>query len=381
MIAKGAAAPRLIYLVSEDWYFLSHRLPMAQAAQRAGYDVHVATAVGDGAAAIESLGFALHPLRWRRGSMNPLDFLSIVRQVRRLYRRLRPDLVHHVALEPVVIGSLAATGLPMQRLNALAGLGFAFTSTSGKARIARALLTRLLRLALGHPHSAVLVQNPDDRANVAALGAPAERIFLIPGSGVDADLLQPLPEPAGPITAAFVGRLLDDKGVRTLVAAHALLAERGTPVRVLLAGDADPANPASIPQAEIGSWHGRPGLVPLGHVPDIREVWAAAHMAVLPSRREGLPKSLLEAAACGRPIVASDVVGCREIARPGVNALLVPADDPVALAEAMAVLAADADLRAKFGQAGRELVTADFSARQIGAKTVELYDRLLGRKE
>ena len=152
----------------------------------------------------------------------------------------------------------------------------------------------------------------------------------------------------------FVGRLLDDKGVRTLVDAHAILAQRGRPVRLLIAGDPDPANPVSIPPQEIAAWSRRPGLLLLGHVADIRDVWKAAHIAVLPSRREGLPKSLLEAAACGRPIVATDVPGCREIARAGVNALLVPPDDPVALADAIDTLAQDAAMRARFGAAGRQ---------------------------
>ena len=173
------------------------------------------------------------------------------------------------------------------------------------------------------------------------------------------------------------GRLLADKGLRALAQAHALLTARGLAVRLLIAGNADPANPASIPPAEIERWRTRPGLELLGHVTDIRQVWAQAHIAVLPSRREGLPKSLLEAAACGRPIVATDVPGCREIARPGVNALLVPADDATALADAIERLAADAGLRARFGSAGRQLVVDKFSSARIGRDIVSLYDRLL----
>jgi glycosyltransferase involved in cell wall biosynthesis len=371
--------PVLAYLVTEDWYFVSHRLPMARAARDAGYDVHVLTNVREHGAAIREENFQLHPLHWRRGSLNPADLLAIILEVRRLYRTLRPDLAHHVALQPAMVGSLAALGVPIVCLNALAGLGYAFTSKDSKARLMRLALTWLLRKLLNRRRAAVLVQNPDDRAVMDSLGIDADRIFLIPGSGVDTDKLLPLPEPEGEITVGYVGRLLEDKGLRTLLAASAILTERGRPVRVLIAGEADPANPASIPTREIESWRARPDLVVLGHVADIRQVWSAAHIAVLPSRREGLPKSLLEAAACGRPLLASDVPGCREIVRPGVNGLLVPPDDAAMLAEGIERLAGDAALRRKFAIAGRKIVEEEYSSELIGRKTVVLYDRLVGR--
>lgn len=379
----AGAAPVLLYLVTEDWYFLSHRIPMAQAARQAGYDVHVAThVVGNGGQRIEALGFTVHPLAWRRGSLNPADLLSILRQVRALYRRLSPDLVHHVALQPSVIGSLAAIGLPIARINAFAGLGSSVTSQSVKARLVRPVLKGLLRWILRGRHAAALVQNGDDRAVMLAAGVDPTRVFLIPGSGVDVDKLMPLPEPEigpdGAVTVAFVGRLLEDKGLRTLMAAHDLLTARGVAVRLKIAGQTDPANPASIPDAEIASWADKPRVELLGHVGDIAAVWACAHIAVLPSRREGLPKSLLEAAACGRAMIASDVPGCREVARQGINALLVPADDAPALAEAIATLAGDAALRRQFALAGRQMVVAEFSSDRIGRQTVALYDRLLG---
>ncbi len=377
MTRVAPGRPVLLYLVTEDWYFLSHRLAMAKAAQRAGYAVHVATHVGARRAEIEALGFVLHPLEWQRGSLNPFAVVSIVRQVRALYRRLRPDLVHHVGLQPSIVGSLAAAGLPPVRLNALAGLGYGFSSKKLKARLLRPLLATFVRTLMNNERSAVLVQNPDDRAAVEKLGVAAERVFLVAGSGVDTEKFAPLPEPPGATTVAFVGRLLQDKGVRELIAAHELLTQRKQSIRLLIAGEPDPANPASISPAEIEVWRRRPGVELLGHVADIRSVWAAAHIAVLPSWREGLPMSLLEAAACGRPIVATDVPGCREIARAEVNALLVPVEDPQALAGAIERLARDRDLRERFGAAGRKLVEQKFSSACIGRETVALYDRLL----
>jgi glycosyltransferase involved in cell wall biosynthesis len=379
--SKTEAAPRLLYLVSEDWYFLSHRLPMARAAREAGFDVHVATRVAKGGAAIEAEGFTLHALNWRRGSTNPLDFAQAVTEVRGAFRQIAPDLVHQVAFWPSVVGAIAASGLGLPRLSALAGMGFAFTSNAPKARMVRGLLRPLLRPLLSGPSATVLVQNPDDYQAMIALGIAPERIALIPGSGVDTERLTPLPEPAGPITMAYVGRLLDDKGLRALVEAQALLAERGESIRLLIAGETDTANPASIPAAEIEKWRRQRGVELLGHVADIGTVWAKAHIAVLPSRREGLPKSLLEAAAFGRAIVATDVTGCREIAREGINALLVPVDDARALADAVQRLAHDADLRAKFAAAGRGLVEREFASSRVGPETVNLYRAMLSSRD
>jgi glycosyltransferase involved in cell wall biosynthesis len=368
---------RLLYLVTEDWYFVSHRLPMARAARAAGFEVHVATRVDRHGPAIEAEGFRLHPLSWQRGSADPMAFLGSVRAVRAVYRAVEPDLAHHVALQPSIVGSLAATGLPVVTLNAVAGMGYAFISTTARARLTRAGLARLIRYLFRREESMVLVQNPDDRSAMQALGIPPDRIALIAGSGVDVERLTSLPEPGGPMTVAYVGRLLADKGLDALMAAHQTLAAGGQPVRLLLAGEADPANPASIPAGTLAEWRSRPGVQLLGHVGDIRSVWAAAHIAVLPSRREGLPLSLLEAAACGRPLVATDVPGCREIARNDINALLVPVDNPMALADAIARLAADPALRARFGAAGRRLAEAEFSSEKIGRETVALYRRLL----
>jgi glycosyltransferase involved in cell wall biosynthesis len=321
----------------------------------------------------------LHPLDWRRGSLDPRDLARIVRQIRALYRTLAPDLVHHVGLQPAIIGSLSALGLPPVRLNALAGMGYGFTSRTLNALLLRPALSLLMRLLFSGEKATVLVQNPNDRDAMAEFGVSPDRVFLIPGSGVDTDMLQQMPEPQGEVTAAFVGRLLDDKGVRTLIAAHERLAGQGRGVKLLIAGDRDEANPASIPQDEMQCWAQIPDIEMLGHVADIRDVWRRAHIAVLPSRREGLPKSLLDAAACGRAMVATDVPGCREIARAGLNAILVPPDDAAALANAIAQLAADPQLRQDFGAAGRRLVETEFSSAQIGAQTVSLYNRLLGR--
>lgn len=368
--------PRLLYLVTEDWYFMSHRLTMARAAKNAGYEVHVATRISVNGDAIAQEGFTLHALDWSRGRTSPLALLSAARQVRQLYRTIKPTIAHHVAVLPTIVGSLAAIGLPVIRLNALTGLGFVFTAGSAKALLMRPFIKSLLGWLLRRQRTTVLVQNKDDQTEIERLGVPTNRIALIPGSGVDTVALASMPEPDGPLTVGFVGRLLDDKGVRTLVEAIAILKRRGRTIRLLLAGTSDPANPSSIPDEEINRWRTRPELELLGHVLDIRTVWSRCHIAALPSRREGLPKSLLEAAACGRPIVATDVPGCREIARQNHNALLVPPDNAVALANAIERLANELGLRRHFAEAGRALVEREFSDARIERDILALYDRL-----
>jgi len=376
-VVTEAAAPRVIYLVTEDWYFISHRLPMARAARNAGFEVHVATRIDRHGAAIDAEGFHLHPVSWRRGSLDPRDLVRVVREVRKLYRSLKPDLAHHVALPATVVGSLAAIGLPIVCLNAITGLGTMFINDTAKVRMTRAILRLALRALLKRSGAAVLVQNLDDRAVMERLGVNGDRIALIPGSGVDIDAMTPSPEPAEPITLAFVGRLVESKGIRTLLAAHDRLGQRGRDIQLLIAGLPDPANPTSIPPQEIEAWTRRPNVKHLGFVEDIGSLWASAHIAVLPSHREGLPLSLLEAAACGRPLVATDVPGCRDIARDGLNALLVPLHDTDALTDAIDHLALDPQLRRKFGRAGRELVELQFSSQRIGRDLVALYRRLL----
>jgi glycosyltransferase involved in cell wall biosynthesis len=363
--------------VTEDWYFISHRLPMARAARNAGFEVHVATRVDRHGAAIKAEGFHLHRVSWRRGSLDPRDLIRVVREVRKLYRHLRPDLAHHVALPTAVVGSLAATGLPIVSLNAMTGLGTMFTEDTAKVRVARTFLRMALGAMLNRSRAAVLVQNADDRAVFERLGVDRARIALIPGSGVDIEAMVPAPEPSDPVTIAFVGRLVASKGIRTLLAAHELLGQRGRDIRLLIAGLPDPTNPTSIPPQEIEAWTRRPNVKHLGFVKDIGALWACAHIAVLPSHREGLPLSLLEAAACGRPLIATDVPGCRDIARADVNALLVPLEDAKALADAIERLALDPQLRRKFGKAGRELVEREFSSQRIGHDLIALYRRLL----
>jgi glycosyltransferase involved in cell wall biosynthesis len=374
--AGAHTAPRLLYVVAEDGHFLSHCLLTARAARSAGFEIHVASGVGEDAAHIRNEGFTLHPLRFARKRLSPLRAARAILQLRHLYRAVDPAVVHHLDMQPTLLGIVASFGSRFGVVYAMTGLGH--TAGPRNDRSLRGGRRLLLRLGLNRRRTVGLVQNPDDREVLARLGGKAERIALIPGSGIDADRFRPIPEPDGQVTVAFAGRMIADKGVRALVEAQRILRSSGIQSDLLLAGTPDPANPTSIPQIEVAGWGREPGVTWLGHVDDIATVWRRAHIAVLPSRGgEGVPKSLLEAAAFGRPLIATDVPGCREIVIHEKTGLLVPVDDPQALAAAILRLARSSHQRVLFGVAARRLVDERFAADLVGQATVELYRRLL----
>lgn len=369
-------AARLLFFVTEDWYFHSHRFPLARAALAAGFEVAVVTRVQRHGERIREAGIDLVPLELARAGHNPLTELRTLRHLVRIYRERKPDIVHHVALKPVLYGTIAAriAGVPSV-INALAGLGYLFSSTDVTARIVRPLVQLSFRAML-KPHHAI-VQNPDDLkwAFERRLLDPG-RTKMIRGSGVDLEAYPSTPIPDGTPLVVLPARFLWDKGLAEFVAAARIIKKRGVMARFALVGEPDPANPAAVPQATLENWR-REGIVELwGWRDDMAEVFRECHIACLPSYREGLPKALLEAAACGRPLVSCDVPGCREIVRHGVNGLLVPPRDAPALADALAQLIADPQQRAVFGTAARTLVAAEFSVDHVIEQTLALYREL-----
>jgi glycosyltransferase involved in cell wall biosynthesis len=377
----GAARRKLIFLVTEDWYFWSHRLPMAYAARDAGFDVAVATRVAEHGERIRGAGFALHALKWRREDLGLAANLAALIEIYRLYRRERPFLVHHVAQKPALLGGIAAFFAHVPAVvSMIAGTGYAGIEKRWHAKLIGASMRMMWPfVALGR-NCRVIVQNDEDRRAIVALrpGA-ANRVATIHGSGVDLDYFRPLPEPPSPpITAAYVGRMIAIKGVAIVVAAQQSLRNEGIDLRLVLAGAPDTANPTSFDEATLASWAKLPGIAWCGHRPDVRPIWAAAHVAVLGSLGgEGLPKALLEAAAVGRPIVATDVPGTRDIARDGVNALLAPPGDAAAFAAALKRVAGDPACRQRFAEAGRRLVETTFSDRIVREATAALYRSLM----
>ena len=369
---------KLLFLVTEDWYFCSHRLPPARAAQAAGYDVIVATRVGSRGADITAEGFKLIPIDLQRRSRNPFRELSALGQIVKIYLQERPDVVHHVAMKPVLYGSLAASIVRCAAVvNAFAGMGFLFTSGSRQTGVLRVIVSRLFRLLLNTGRNLLILQNPDDEAMLVNDGiVKAERVRLIKGSGVDVKRFAPTPEAQSTPVVMLPSRMLWDKGVGEFVEAARLLRASGVAARFVLVGHGDPDNPASISENQIKAWQDSGVVECWGHCEDMPATLAKAHVVCLPSYREGLPKVLLEASACARPLIATDVPGCREIVRHGENGLLVPLRDVAGLAEAMVRLLGNAELRRTMGQKGRLMVESEFSEMTVARQTLAVYHEL-----
>lgn len=370
--------PKLLFLVTEDWYFCSHRLPLACAARDAGFDVAVATRVTAHGERIRSAGLRLIPIALRRSSRNPWHELQAIREIAAIYRREKPDIVHHVALKPVLYGSLAAklAGVP-HTVNALAGMGYVFTSQNASARLLRPWITLAFRFLLRNTR--VILQNPDDRDALLSAGIlRKEQVALIRGSGVDTDVFRYTPEPdSGTPLIVLPARMLWDKGVGEFVAAAEILRKEGVAASFVLAGERDADNPAAISLEQLQQWHAAGTVTWLGKQEDMPALLARSHIVCLPSYREGLPKALLEAASSGRAIIATDVPGCREAVRHGENGLLVPPRDSIALAHALRQLIEDASLRRRFGEYGRVMAEREFSIGRVSAETLALYRELL----
>jgi glycosyltransferase involved in cell wall biosynthesis len=369
-----------LFFVTEDWYFCSHRLPLARAALAAGYDVSVATRVGEHGEAIEAAGLRLIPLKLSRRSRHPAREARLVYDLFRLYRREKPDLVHQVALKPVLYGTLAArlAGIPVI-VNALAGLGFLFVSELRTARTLRPVAEFAFRRLLNRANTRTILQNPDDlHLLVEKQILEARYARLIRGSGVDLERFRARPEPSGTPLIVLPARMLWDKGVGEFVAAARQLRSEGIRARFALVGDRDAENPAAIALAQLQEWQ-RSGVVEWwGRRTDMERVFAECHIVCLPSYREGLPKALLEAAASGRPIVTTDVPGCREIVREGENGLLVRKGDPVALAVALRRFIEEPDLRRRMGERGSVIAASEFSLDEVIQQTLALYREMLG---
>jgi glycosyltransferase involved in cell wall biosynthesis len=370
---------RVLLVGNDADYFLTHRLPLALRLCEAGYDVHVALPYDVDDKRYQDFPFALHCISLRRGSMHIRQEVRTLLELVSLYRRLRPDLVHHVTVKPTLYGGLAArlVGVPVI-VNAMTGLGYVFTSSSLRARLIRAVARWPLRLACRRRNVTMIFQNPEDRDTFVRLGlSRQDATVLIRGSGVNTAVYFPSNQPAaGSPIVMLVSRMLWDKGVAEFVEAARILKEGGAAARFVLVGGTDP-NPSSVPEPVLKGWSDAGIVEWWGRQDDMPSVWRQAQIACLPSYAEGLPKSLLEAAATGLPLVATDIPGCREVVREEVTGLLVPKADAKRLAAALGDLIADASRRRAFGANARRIAEAEFTVERVVARTLELYAALL----
>ncbi len=378
-IPSRKSRPKLLFVVTEDWYFVSHRLPLALAALRSGFDVALAARVTQHGSLIEKSGLTLFPVAFQRGRLGPLTDLKTIRQLIRIYRDYRPDVIHHVALKPVLYGSFAARIARAKGVvNALGGLGFVFSSSTIRARLLRKAVIPALRIALRTDDGRIIVQNIEDRRKLLALGiATPTSIRLIRGAGVDLTAYHRCNPLKQPPLVVLPARLLREKGVYEFVAAAHQLHSLGIEARFALVGQVDPMNPSSISAQQLESWRNDGHVEIWGWRQDMDAVFEQAQIVCLPSYHEGLPRALLEASASGCAIVASDIPGCRELIKNKETGLLVPAGNVPSLTTALKHLIGNPIERLRFGNAARKALYPDFTIETIANQTIAIYRELL----
>jgi glycosyltransferase involved in cell wall biosynthesis len=377
--AKLKPPARVLFVDNDVNSFYSYRIETARATRDAGYDVHIAAPEGKAAETLRREGFTFHVVPMTRSGLKPWKEVGTIATLFSLYRKLQPDLVHHLRLKPVLYGGIAAS---MARVPAvvglLTGLGYVFTADTKKARYIRKAVTLSCKLAFRRSNQRIIFQNPDDRfVFVENQILPAHKTVLIKGSGVDVKTWVPVPEPKGVPVVILAARMLRDKGVVAFVEAAGMLKKAGVKARFVLVGDSDPGNPTAISVEHLRKWADSGDVEWWGHRANMQETIGKSHVICLPSLREGVPKVLIEAAACGRPIVTTDAPGCREIVRHGENGLLVPVSNSVALADALRVMILNPDVRATMGRKGREIVVEEFSSERVIGETLGVYRELL----
>lgn len=367
----------LIFLLTEDWFFASHFWARGLAAKAAGWRVIVIARESEATVRIRASGIEVIPVNFIRRRLNPFAELAFTLKLAKLYRKLNPDLVQHIALKPIVIGGIAARLAGIKHvINAPVGLGFVFSSEHPLARALKPLVTAGLRLTLSPPGAMVIFENPDDlQAMTDQRLVRPEAARLIRGAGVDINAFTPSPEPEGLVRVVLIARMIREKGVADFVEAATRLSKKA---KFYLVGSPDPGNPNSLSEAELRAWEAQGSVIWLGPRKDIADVLRGVHIAVNPSTyREGLPKTVLEAMAAGRPVVATDIPGCREAVLHNLTGLLVPPRDPAALADALSRLIDDPTLRARLGAAGRTRAVQYFADEVICAQTLLIYNQAM----
>ena len=373
--------PRIVFVDNSLDGFRRDRMQLVHAARDLGLEIHVAAPNGRAGPDLRNEAFAVHPIPMTRKGTSMWKEPATVLALLRLYRSLRPSLVHHLRLKPVLYGSLAANlaGVPAV-VNTLTGLGFVFTDQSEKTAPLRKWVEMGCRRAFRHANLRVIFQNPDDRAVfIRKRIVTGEQTAVIKGSGVDLSLYRPSPEPEGLPIVILASRMLWDKGVAQFVEAARVLKSEGVQARFALAGEPDPENPAAIPQEQLEVWH-ESGEIEWWGLQDPKSmprVLAQSHIVCLPSYREGIPRILIEAAASGRPIVTTDAPGCRELVRPGVNGIIVPSKDTASLTDALRFLIEHPEVRTAMGANNREIAVQEFSQELVVSQFMAVYRDLL----
>jgi glycosyltransferase involved in cell wall biosynthesis len=372
---------RLLFICNDTRFFFSHRIDLAANLVNSGYEVHLAAFDNGKAVEICAHGIKLYDINIDRSGLNPLQDLLLFAQLLRAILRIRPDLVHAFTIKPILYGGLACCLLRFPAfVGTVSGLGYAFTGSGWTRRVLRRVILLLYGFILSHPRIRLVFQNPDDRALLVRHKPRVGAIsILIRGSGVDLAVFHTTPPPPLPIIILLPARLLWDKGVKEFVATARQLRPEFPDVRFVLAGESPEHNRLRVPVETINGWVAEGVVEWWGYQEDMPAVYAASHIVCLPSYYgEGVPKCLLEAAACGRPIVTTNWPGCREVVQNRQGGLLVPPRSVTALATALRELICDPELRRTLGACSRRVAEQSFSIESVIELTKGVYDDLIG---
>lgn len=371
---------KLLFIVNDPAFFISHRLPIAVEAIKQGYEVHLASFINSKEQIFAAYGIKTHNIAINRGSTNPLTEIKTLFSIWNLFNHIRPDIAHLVTMKPVLYGGIAARFAPVKSVvSAVPGLGSVFLTGGIRGKFLRFVVSILYKIALKQNKMTVIFQNPDDKKNIRAITRISEKkTIIIRGSGVDLSQYSFTPLPDGTKIVVMAARLLRDKGVFEFAEAAKILKERGSDARFCLIGNPDPQNPSSINEEDLSKWKKDGHLEIWGYRDNIAKIFAEAYMVVLPSYSEGLPKVLIEAAACGRAVVTTDVSGCRDAIEKDITGTLVPVRNSQALADAMGRLIQDRSLCEKMGKAGRKLAEKEFDINKVVEKHLDIYKNLRG---
>lgn len=371
---------KIILFANTAWYLYNFRLPLARALREKGHEVVMVSPPSEYGEKIRESGFRWQEFPFSRRGMHLASEAGTLVKLARLYRREKPDLVHHFTIKCVLYGSLAARFSRIRSIvNSVTGLGYVFINEKGVAGLIRRPVKLFYRLALAG--TSVIFQNSDDRDYFVNAGlVKSEQTILIRGSGIELQKFSVTAEPVGESLVVLPGRMLFDKGVNEFVQAARILRGDGIAARFILVGDTDNDNPASLSTSQILEWE-KEGVIEWWRWQnDMPAVYARSKVVCLPSYREGVPRTLLEAAACGRAMVATDVPGCREVVKDGVTGLLAPVKDSQILAEKLKLLLTDSSLRRKMARAARQKVEEEFSSERVIKETTAVYDSILDQR-
>ena len=368
---------KAIFFANTDWYLYNFRLAYAEFLRSRGWEVCFISPDGEYVESLKAAGFRHIPFGFSRKGINPVEESHTIRRIRKIYEEEKPDLVHHFTIKCVIYGSLAAKQLGIRAIvNSITGLGYMFLSEKPHVKVIRQVVRELYKRALNGTE--VIFENPDDRNLFLKMDLAGEaNSHLILGTGIDTERFKPEPPPNSVPLTILPSRMIWDKGIREFVEAATAIRESGVKARFALVGSNDKGNPTCISFEQLTQWQKEENVEWWGWQDDIATIISMSHIVCLPSYREGLPKILLEAASCGRPIVTTDVPGCREVVTEGENGFLVPAKDSEKLKEALIKLICDADLREKMGKASREKAVSLFSNEIVNDGIYAVYQKAM----